>query len=415
VRFRLGRARPGNSRGVDMDLAVFEAATARKNRRVCLGGALGSGSLAFPALLLGLGPLPAWPPRSSRVRRLPGGKPPRIGRRALWSPLQSARTWAGAPRDPPLPACEQTRWSRSWAPPLLGFVRLYPFAERPSAHPLPPDPGRSGRRNAPVRRDGLGFGPTVPPVDIRFRPRGFSPPRRFSPRGGCEFVAPRCRPWGSPRFPLPRSRSPEGGREAVGAFPAVRFTPFEEFPSSTAAPHHCDPCRPAVAACAERVAPPATPVAGRHSQCRPGEQPASRPCSADESVATRRRFQRRAARSFHGLGSPSRSEHAPLQPGRAGKPTVAGEPARAGRRGASPRRVAAGAVPLASLWEFPTPPMRHAANRGAPDRAVPPESVRSVSSWSRGSASPCAAADRRSDRVAMLVPRGGLHRPSWGF
>jgi len=36
-----------------------------------------------------------------------------------------------------------------------------------------------------------------------FRPRGLSPPRRLSPRGRCRFVAPCCRPWGSPR-----SRSP---------------------------------------------------------------------------------------------------------------------------------------------------------------------------------------------------------------
>jgi len=36
-----------------LDLVVFKATTARKNRRVCLGGEPGSGSLAFPAFLLG--------------------------------------------------------------------------------------------------------------------------------------------------------------------------------------------------------------------------------------------------------------------------------------------------------------------------------------------------------------------------
>jgi len=44
------------------------------------------------------------------------------------------------------------------------------------------------------------IGPSVRPDDISFRPRGFSPPRRLSPRGGCGFVAPRCQPWGSSRF-----------------------------------------------------------------------------------------------------------------------------------------------------------------------------------------------------------------------
>jgi hypothetical protein len=33
------------------------------------------------------------------------------------------------------------------------------------------------------------------------------------------------------------------------AFPASRVVPFEEFPSSAAAPHHCGRCPPAVAAC----------------------------------------------------------------------------------------------------------------------------------------------------------------------
>jgi len=36
---------------------------------------------------------------------------------------------------------------------------------------------------------------------LPFRPRGFAPPRRLSPATGSRFVAPWCRPWGSPRSP----------------------------------------------------------------------------------------------------------------------------------------------------------------------------------------------------------------------
>jgi hypothetical protein len=123
-------------------------------------------------------------------------------------------------------------------------------------------------------------------------------------------------------FPVPRARSPGGVRVGVGAFPAVRFTPFEEFPSSTAAPHHCDPCRHAVTAPQGMRHLPGHPLPDVTASATPTKLPTSRPCSVDESVAARHRFQCRAARSFHGLVSPPRSEHAPLQPGRAGKLSV---------------------------------------------------------------------------------------------
>jgi len=45
-----------------------------------------------------------------------------------------------------------------------------------------------------------------------FRPRGFSPPRRFTPSRPCWFVAPSYRPWGSPRFVQLRNYTP---RDAV--------------------------------------------------------------------------------------------------------------------------------------------------------------------------------------------------------
>lgn len=70
----------------------------------------------------------------------------------------------------------------------------------------------------------------MPPVDIRFRPRGFSPPRRLSPRGGCEFVAPRCRPWGSPRFPSRAPAPPKGIGLASGRFPRQGSHPSKSSP-----------------------------------------------------------------------------------------------------------------------------------------------------------------------------------------
>lgn len=49
-----------------------------------------------------------------------------------------------------------------------------------------------------------------------FRPRGFSPPRRFTPRSGCGSIAPRYRSWGSLRFRI-RTRPPPA-RDGVGWF-----------------------------------------------------------------------------------------------------------------------------------------------------------------------------------------------------
>jgi len=61
------------------------------------------------------------------------------------------------------------------------------------------------------------------------------------------------------RFPEP----PEGGAARRSALPATRFTPFEDFPSPAAVPHHCGRCLPAVT-----VLPGAGPDRGR-CPCRP--------------------------------------------------------------------------------------------------------------------------------------------------
>jgi hypothetical protein len=81
----------------------------------------------------------------------------------------------------------------------------------------------------------------MPPSSLRryapcmFRPRGFAPPRRFAPLAGLRVCCAPLPDWGSPRFRCPRtSLLPRRTALARGAFPATRFTPFEEFPSPAA-------------------------------------------------------------------------------------------------------------------------------------------------------------------------------------
>jgi hypothetical protein len=122
---------------------------------------------------------------------------------------------------------------RSRVPPLVGFARLIPLCRSTFCVSTP------GSRGF-LRADGANR-------RLTFRPRGFSPPRRFSPRRGCGFVAPRCQLWSSTRFP---SRLPGHPRVSCKSFPfpASRVIPFEEFPSSAAVPHHCGLCPLAFAA-----------------------------------------------------------------------------------------------------------------------------------------------------------------------
>jgi hypothetical protein len=66
---------------------------------------------------------------------------------------------------------------------------------------------------------------------------------------GCRFVAPCCRS-GVHRVSLAhvlhRSTRGGSGHRPMSAFPAMRFTPSEDFPSPAAAPHHCGRCLLAV-------------------------------------------------------------------------------------------------------------------------------------------------------------------------
>jgi hypothetical protein len=115
------------------------------------------------------------------------------------------------------------------------------------------------------------------------------------------------------------------------------------------------------------------------------EQLASRLSSADESVATRRRFQPRVARVSHGLGSPSRSSVRPhssrVPPERVrrllGEAFPAGEPPITSPA-SPPQRVAMGRA-AASLPGFPAP-SRPPAEAVTADDALPAKSVRSQES-----------------------------------
>jgi len=81
-----------------------------------------------------------------------------------------------------------------------------------------------------------------------FRPRGFSPPRRFAPLAWfqvyCNPVPERVRRV-SRRPSLP-PKPKLGVRRLPPPFPTTRFAPFEEYPSPVAVPHHCGRCLPAV-------------------------------------------------------------------------------------------------------------------------------------------------------------------------
>jgi hypothetical protein len=86
-----------------------------------------------------------------------------------------------------------------------------------------PESPRSGQdpRGVSAPRSVLRMGKPFPTA---IRPRGFSPPRRFTPPRPCDRISGRCRSWGSPRFTPLRTE-----------IPAMRLLPFEAFPPPTAA------------------------------------------------------------------------------------------------------------------------------------------------------------------------------------
>jgi len=75
------------------------------------------------------------------------------------------------------------------------------------------------------------------PLEVMFRPCGFSPLRQFSPGRGCGLVSSHNRLLGPPRFQLAAARPTEAVRPACVPSPATQ-TPFKVFPSSAAVPRH---------------------------------------------------------------------------------------------------------------------------------------------------------------------------------
>jgi len=98
--------------------------------------------------------------------------------------------------------------------------------------------------------------------EVPFRPRGFAPPRRLSPRTARRLVASCCRPWGSSRFLLGRNRAfpatlpplEELHRPAVGTPVTRRLGPLDVPPLARLSPSRLFPSNQLGTA---------TPVAGR--------------------------------------------------------------------------------------------------------------------------------------------------------
>jgi hypothetical protein len=78
---------------------------------------------------------------------------------------------------------------------------------------------------------------------LLFRPRGFSPPRRFAPRRCCGFVAPRYRLWGSLRFPVPGPSALGDGIEPPVSRNALTLRRVPLVNSRSASLRSLPPCR----------------------------------------------------------------------------------------------------------------------------------------------------------------------------
>jgi hypothetical protein len=132
--------------------------------------------------------------------------------------LQSARSRAGVARGPtPLPkSCHQRLLS--WDSPHVPLCRI------PLVRPLP--------RPRPIRLDGANRRNHGPSPWFCTTSTVYSAPRvagLLHPADGCEVHR-------------VSGQAPRAVARVGLAFPAMRFTPFEDFPSPAAAPHHCDPC-----------------------------------------------------------------------------------------------------------------------------------------------------------------------------
>jgi hypothetical protein len=208
----------------------------------------------------------------------------------------------------------------------MGFVLVVcPASDMPTVRPLPDDVAaivRPGRCKAP---------------DL-FHPRGFSPPRWFTPHRSLGSIAPRNRK-GFATFP---SVPPANGRPkpttdgSASLFPATRFTPLEEYPSSVAVPHHCGRCLLAVRSfaatvtaeaftepCARSDKPPRRCRDIRRSRCPSWYAPSEIESSfhlAEARCASAADLPGRSQECAH---SRDRTPHHPKMPGKPGPPHAA--------------------------------------------------------------------------------------------
>jgi len=215
TRFRCAEA-PRAAFGSWMNFRVAGAAGTGQVLR-CSNSRGGSGSFGLPHSLHGLRSLPTGDLRGFPVSAACQGRS--LGMTALVNLASPSKR-------------SRKRWKRLSAdPPLMGFV-VCPSADMPSARPL--------------REAEASVGPTVPPAS-RVPPSWFC---TTSTVCSAQRVAGLLRPAASRGFAafrvFPPPASPEGDKRGSGTVPATRFTPFEEFPSSAAVPHHCGRCLLAV-------------------------------------------------------------------------------------------------------------------------------------------------------------------------
>jgi hypothetical protein len=95
---------------------------------------------------------------------------------------------------------------------------------------------------------------------------------------------------------VPPTRPVRRRLEPSGTIPATRFTPFEDFPSPAAAPHHCGRCPPAVTVLPGSTSgrnrlscrPPLAEARDVHPRSYPGRHPTA-PRGGDRPRPVRRR------------------------------------------------------------------------------------------------------------------------------
>jgi len=154
-----------------------------------------------------------------------------------------------------------------------------------------------GKRPLLRWRPAIASAPRVPPLEVLFHPRGFSPPRWFPPLLSSRACCIPLPILGSAAFPCLALRSKTGPRDTS---PRRRTYPSKNSPS-TAAPRHrgpCAPCRSLRITAASRQG----PLLDSCSEAVGGsEASASRLCSVIGSGTPRHRCRRREIRSFLGF------------------------------------------------------------------------------------------------------------------